>query len=112
MSSPFSTVYENWSWCDGFPSIDTYCNMLRNPSIADSFKYADETLVIEEDICNDDIDESEMRIFEIADNYERSFRPRVRSPRSRRRRVTANESTDRLIAVGRVVNGQLVITNR
>jgi hypothetical protein len=67
-----------------------------------------ENFVIEEDIDDNDICDSDISIFEMADDYDRSFRPRSRSPRPRRRHKLI-DSDESVVAVGRVVNGHIVV---
>jgi hypothetical protein len=112
MPTTYTNLYNIWSQCDGFPSLNVLCDMLQNYAIEELLEYDYlENFVIEEDIDDDDINESDMRIFEMADEYDRSFRPRSRSPRYCRQHTTT-ESEDRLIAVGKVVNGHLVVATQ
>jgi hypothetical protein len=109
MSTTNTIIHYIWTQCDGFPSLDAFCEMLLHYTIEELIEYDDlENFVIEEAIADDDINESDMRIFAMADDYERSFHPRSRSPRTRRHHTTI-ESEDRLVAVGRVVDGHLVV---
>jgi hypothetical protein len=108
MATTYTNLYNIWSQFDGFPNLDTICDMLLYYTVKELIEYdIMENFVIEEDIDDNDICESDISIFEMADDYDRSFHPRSRSPRSRSRHKPI-ESDDRLIAVGRVVNGKIV----